>query len=244
MKCLTVFAQFARLSALFLVLGGMSEVRGDTCAALAYAAEFMAYKNVGDLISAKAVEEKTSVKELIDNCELLSWASKNQNNPGIRWLLENNADINKAFFNNVSKKNETPIALLEDAIIKGLLLWDTDLGDGNTMLHAAALGGNVAAVKWLIEKGATVDFKNTAGHTPLHKAIIGFEADLTLGSAQQRSKDYLDVIKKLLDAGADPAGIKMDNATRVLIENAGVSFISSTEILKKLAQSLQAIVVA
>ncbi len=46
----------------------------------------------------------------------------------------------------------------------------TDNRNGNTPVHAAALGGNVEVVRWLLEQDVDLDAVDSAGQTPLHLA--------------------------------------------------------------------------
>lgn len=51
----------------------------------------------------------------------------------------------------------------------GELSLDTPIkGSGMTMLHSASFYGKVAAIRWLLEHGATANCKNKKGLTPLH----------------------------------------------------------------------------
>ena len=45
-------------------------------------------------------------------------------------------------------------------------------GEGDTPLHCAARKGRLDAVRYLIDKGSTIDMKNIKGNTPLHWAAL------------------------------------------------------------------------
>jgi ankyrin repeat protein len=52
------------------------------------------------------------------------------------------------------------------------------VGNGDNMVHFAALAGNAEAVKWLIDKGVDCDVVNNDGVTPLHRAASAGHAGL------------------------------------------------------------------
>lgn len=68
-----------------------------------------------------------------------------------------------------------------------------------SLLMIAARDGNVEAVEKLLKKGASVNFLNKDGVTPLWMAIRGY---IFVGS--ERKRDYYKVIELLINAGAEP----------------------------------------
>ena len=89
---------------------------------------------------------------------------------------------------------------------------------GNTPLHYAAEYGNKDAVEVLLEVGEDPNKTNEIGSTPLHRAAFsvnkGVIEVLRDAGAEYNKKDWLgdhanqgysrDVVKMLLDMGADP----------------------------------------
>ena len=67
-----------------------------------------------------------------------------------------------------------------------------------TALHSACSGGHGHVVKWLVRRGAAVDFQNDVGETPLHNAAAG---------------GFQDCVKALLLAGCDTALKDNEGAT-------------------------------
>ena len=51
--------------------------------------------------------------------------------------------------------------------------------DSNTPIFYASLGGQLDVIKFLIEKGAKADLKNTSAETPLHYAAYGGSTNVT-----------------------------------------------------------------
>ncbi len=228
--------------------------------------QFSQYDEIEDDMLFVANARNMGLKDFIETYHLLAEVltidkrNRSINGAGVRWLLEKNADINKG----LTTSSKPPTTLIEDAINNGTFSWDKDLGEGNTMLHAAALGGNTDAVTWLISNGASIDVKNNAGATPLQGAITSLEADLK--KTKQRAIEYLQVIRDLVNAGADMSAMKMDQKTRELLEKANVmkagvgtsgikddkkpssilvkvdvKFVPKEDVFKKLSRSLQAI---
>eukprot|EP00667_Euglena_gracilis_P014357 EG_transcript_14876 len=85
--------------------------------------------------------------------------------------------------------------------------------DGTTPLAAAACGGHVGVVHWLLQRNAGVDKADRAGVTPLMKAARG---------------GHLDVVRCLTEAGA--AVNKADRNGRTALALGGIT--SPNEILK------------
>ena len=69
----------------------------------------------------------------------------------------------------------------------------------NTPLIIAAINGVSEIVKILIEKGAKLDIQNREGYTALIAAAQEFHKVRKVN----RKKDYYDIIKMLIEAGAD-----------------------------------------
>jgi hypothetical protein len=66
------------------------------------------------------------------------------------------------------------VKLLVDAKAR---LNDCVQNNGNTSLHFAAMAGNSGMVKWLLEKGADMQIKNSEGKMPLHCAADSGDID-------------------------------------------------------------------
>ena len=74
--------------------------------------------------------------------------------------------------------------------------------NGVTALHHAVRFRSPSAVKTLIERGANVNQTcRRNGSTPLHRAVTQTGAPGTAG----RQRDVFEIIRLLLDAGADPS---------------------------------------
>ena len=69
----------------------------------------------------------------------------------------------------------------------------------NTALIIAAMNGIPKIVKKLIEKGANLDIQNREGFT----ALIAAAKEYHQVKKEKRKKDFLDIIKMLIEAGAD-----------------------------------------
>ncbi len=79
---------------------------------------------------------------------------------------------------------------LKEAISSGDIN-EQDEENGYTGLHYCAQNGNVEMTKMLLENGASVSIKDNYGNTALFKAVF-------------YSKGKTDIIKLLLEAGANP----------------------------------------
>lgn len=89
---------------------------------------------------------------------------------------------------------------------------------GNTPLHIAALGGELALVKFLVENGADVNLQNADKRTPLHYAAAYGHAELCAvliqGGGQTDIHDMNGVTP--MDIIANPGPILRDDAKRYL----------------------------
>jgi ankyrin repeat protein len=102
------------------------------------------------------------------------------------------------------------------------------LAQDNDALIAACGAGNLANVKTIVESGASINYKNAGGATPISSSYLWPEITEYLLSkgAEANGGDYpalvnaatfysVDVMKPLLKAGADPnksAVVKVDVA--------------------------------
>ena len=76
--------------------------------------------------------------------------------------------------------------------------------DGNLPLHFAAANGSAATVKILLENNSGPDCLNNNWQTPLHLAAAAVDNQNSFPAASKNEKDYLEVAKLLLQAGATP----------------------------------------
>ncbi|MHC4660276.1 MAG: ankyrin repeat domain-containing protein [Planctomycetota bacterium] len=110
----------------------------------------------------------------------------------------------------------------------------------DTPLHFAAVNGQLDVAKFLISKGAGVNLATSDGNTPLHYASTGHSYDIIALRWARRTEywsdldGYLDVIKLLLDSGAelnaentvgetplDCAGLKQNSRLAELLRSHG-----------------------
>ena len=73
---------------------------------------------------------------------------------------------------------------------------------GETLLHAAAAGGDMAAIELLLSHGATVAGRDRAGFTPLHRAV---------------QKGHVDAATRLIASGADVNAVATDGTTALAL---------------------------
>ena len=81
-----------------------------------------------------------------------------------------------------------------------------EAGEGHTALMCAALGGDTARVKALLDHGANVNAKDSEGHTALMFAVVNL---------------HRDVVELLLEHGADVNARADDGATALLLAASG-----------------------
>lgn len=74
--------------------------------------------------------------------------------------------------------------------------------DGNLPLHFAAANGSPATVKILLENNSGPDCLNNNWQTPLHLAAAAVDNQKSFPAASGDEKDYLEVARLLLQAGA------------------------------------------
>jgi ankyrin repeat protein len=69
---------------------------------------------------------------------------------------------------------EDPSLITEDEIVKYIRKYGTNERDnyGNTILHAAAMFGDVDVIETLLEEGVDIEARNIDGLTPLHLAMV------------------------------------------------------------------------
>jgi ankyrin repeat protein len=82
--------------------------------------------------------------------------------------------------------------------------------NGATPLHAAAHTGSADTTRLLVERGADVEARDTSwDSTPLVWAVVG-------GGERPRTNpdaDWVATVRALLDAGADPGSVELDDST-------------------------------
>ncbi len=87
-------------------------------------------------------------------------------------------------------------------------------GDKSSPLLIATINGHYDLAEYLLDKGADPKLASTAGATPLYTTINvkwAPKTDYPQPDTRQEKTSYLDLMKKLLDHGADPnARLKMD----------------------------------
>jgi len=125
---------------------------------------------------------------------------------------------------------------------------NSEPGNGATPLHAAAEHGHVDVVAVLLDAGAPIDDRSMSGVSPLHLAS-GYErlevlslllekgatvdiGDMRGATPLQHGVASLDIVKALLERGADPNARRRDGATAV---HAAAS-LGNAEVLRFLVQ--------
>ncbi len=87
------------------------------------------------------------------------------------------------------------VAEVRSMIEKSPRLVEERDGNGNTLLHLAAAGGDADLVRYLVEKGAGLELRNARQKTPLHLAAMNDRTDavaalLGKGAAIEARDDY------------------------------------------------------
>lgn len=121
----------------------------------------------------------------------LFMASQNGCNEIVKYLINNNADINQTF------KGATPLWIASQQghidIVESLLDANCDvnnrIGTGETPLYVASQNGHLEIVKMLLKNKAEIEFTHDDGMTPLYKAS---------------EKGHERVVKILLENKANP----------------------------------------
>ena len=148
-------------------------------------------------------------KEISEDHQKLWNASFRGNTMEVRRLLVSGRMLD---VNHGAGKNPTPIANAayrgDKEMVQVLLDHGADVEktgiNGVTALHCAAEYGSLELVKLLLDGGAELNRKTLiSGLTPLHHACMHVFHSEKLGISLG-GKDHLEVIKLLLDRGANP----------------------------------------
>lgn len=111
-----------------------------------------------------------------------------------------------------------------DEVIKLLLNLGTPVDatseGSNTALAAAAYIGNEYRVNWFLKLGANPNYKNKYDRTPLINAALYYQTE---ASNAEKEQIALRIIKRLLEAGADPTlrDIKGRTASEIIASKIG-----------------------
>ena len=99
----------------------------------------------------------------------------------VKWFLEKGATVaceDKIGWNTLhsaAKGGDTDIISLIHTHLPNI---ESKTGEGHTPLMVAAFNGKLHAVKWFLEKGATVACENKGGWNTLHCAALGGDTDI------------------------------------------------------------------
>jgi Ankyrin repeats (many copies)/Ankyrin repeat len=85
------------------------------------------------------------------------------------------------------------------------------LYEGDTALHVAAAAYNTSLTRKLVAGGADLRARNRRGAEPIHAAVTGGPGSSTWAPSQQ-----VDVIRFLIEAGADPEAAASGGVTPLL----------------------------
>ncbi|WP_333023901.1 ankyrin repeat domain-containing protein [Wolbachia endosymbiont of Pentidionis agamae] len=144
----------------------------------------------------KSLIEQGANVDVQDKHEItpLSYAVMNNDGTMVRFLIEKgNASVNLGKYNNpLSMAISREYTELAEYLIKKGADVNHQNSIGRTLLHKTAEDGNVAMVKFLVEKGARLDVLDKWNDTPLHVA-----------ANVQANKGHLEVVSYLIKEGAD-----------------------------------------
>lgn len=163
----------------------------------------------------KAAERKSSINRINHHGTNMFFDAIEQNNLGdIDQMVKEGADINVR------------------TTARGFIsTWTANIpyGVGATPLHAACLLGSGDVVKYLISKGADVNAKDDAGHTPFDYALLShayYQGDLDrkegskftlkyfVNKAASRVSQYENVIATLTAHGGKPGMFELPEKFR------------------------------
>lgn len=120
-------------------------------------------------------------------------------------------------------------SLVELLVRQGAYIDATD-DDGNTALHLAAVRGRAEVVRKLLACGSSsVNTVNRAGYTPLHEAVLPVPRTGTGPSSWQNN--HSQVLKYLLQAGADPNCYQRSSETTPLHLSASIGYLDGAKLL-------------
>ena len=152
-------------------------------------------------------------------------AASSRNLHAVKWFLEKGATVacedktGRNTLHHAAQGGDTDIISLIHTHLPNI---ESKTGEGHTPLMVAALAGKLHAVKWFLEKGATVACEDKLGWSPLHHAARGGDPDtidliLThLPDVDSKTADgetpliiavsygKLQGVKYLLERGANP----------------------------------------
>ncbi len=101
-----------------------------------------------------------------------------------------------------SRSNQHVVALIKETKKKNKSCKFIIKNNGDTPLHYAIRAGYVDIAKYLVEKGADVNAKDSNGNTVLYSAAKGYER--SYGQADKQG--YLNLVKLLVEKGANLKG--------------------------------------